>query len=130
MDSLWRHLAASGRCYAYESDERGAKLIAGSPYWRDYTVTTDVELLGRQGDAGVILRSSDEEQGVDSYSGYYVGLRSNDGNLLIGLALHGWIQLAVQPMPGGVHAFHWYHLRASVSGCRITAIAVDAVTGE
>ena len=113
-----------------ESDERGAKLITGSPYWRDYSLTSDVELLGRQGDAGVMLRSSDEEQGVDAYSGYYVGLRSNDGNLLIGLALHGWIQLAVQPMPGGVRPFHWYHLQAIVRGCRITAIAVDASTGE
>jgi signal transduction histidine kinase len=112
-----------------ESDERGAKLVAGSPYWRDFTITSDVELLGRQGDAGVMLRSSDEEQGVDAYSGYYVGLRSNDGNLIIGLALHGWIELAVRPMPGGVRPFHWYHLQATVRGCRITAVATDAIAG-
>ncbi len=112
-----------------ESDERGAKLMTGSPWWNDYTVVTDVELLGEQGDAGVILRGSDEEQGVDSYTGYYVGLRSNDGSLILGLAEHGWIQLAGQPMPGGVHSFHWYHLRATVQGCRITAVATDAATG-
>ncbi len=113
-----------------ESDERGAKLISGSPSWRDYTVSSDIQLLGRQGDAGVILRSSDEEQGVDSYSGYYVGLRRNDGNLIIGMALHGWIELAVQPMPGGIRPFHWYHLQATVRGCRISAVAVDKLTGE
>ena len=112
-----------------ESDERGAKLMTGSPYWTDYTVSTDVELLGEQGDAGVILRGSDEEQGVDSYTGYYAGLRSNDGSLILGYAEHGWIQIAGQPMPGGVQPFHWYHLRASVQGCHLTAIATDAVTG-
>lgn len=113
-----------------ESDERGAKLMTGSPWWSDYTVTTDVELLGEQGDAGVILRGSDEEQGVDAYTGYYVGLRSNDGALVLGLAEHGWIQLAGRPMPGGVHPFHWYHLRATVQGCSVAVTAVDPETGE
>ena len=113
-----------------ESDERGAKLITGSPWWKDYTITTDVELLGEQGDAGVILRGSDEELGVDSYTGYYVGLRSNDGSLIVGLAEHGWLQLAGKAVPRGVHPFHWYRLRATVVGCRIFATAVDSVTGE
>jgi signal transduction histidine kinase len=112
-----------------ESDERGAKLMTGSPRWADYTVSADIELLGDQGDAGVILRGSDEEQGVDSYTGYYAGLRSNDGDLILGYAEHGWIQLAGQPMPGGIQPFHWYHLRASVQGCRFTAVATDSVTG-
>jgi signal transduction histidine kinase len=112
-----------------ESDERGAKLMTGSPWWTDYTVSADIELLGDQGDAGVILRGSDEEQGVDSYTGYYAGLRSNDGNLILGYAEHGWIQLAGQPMPGGVQPFHLYHLRASVQGCRFSAVATDSVTG-
>lgn len=112
-----------------ESDERGAKLMTGSPWWRDYTITTDVELLGQQGDAGVILRGSNEEQGVDSYTGYYVGLRSNDGALIAGLAEHGWLQLAGTPVPGGVIPFHWYRLRATVQGCRISGVAVDSTTG-
>jgi len=113
-----------------ESDERGAKLITGSSWWKDATVTTDVELLGEQGDAGVILRGSDEELGVDSYTGYYVGLRSNDGSLIVGLAEHGWMQLAGKAIPGGVRPFHWYRLRATVVGCRISATALDSVTGE
>jgi Histidine kinase len=113
-----------------ESDERGAKLMTGSFWWRDYTVTTDVELLGQQGDAGVILRGSDEEQGVDSYTGYYVGLRSNDGSLIVGLAQHGWVQLAGTAVPGGVHPFHWYRLRATVQGCRVSGVAVDSESGD
>ena len=113
-----------------ESDERGAKLMTGSSWWKDATITTDVELLGQQGDAGVILRGSDEELGVDSYTGYYVGLRSNDGSLIVGLAEHGWMQLAGKAIAGGVRPFHWYRLRATVVGCRISASAVDSVTGE
>lgn len=123
----WR--AAQG-AMRNESDERGAKLMTGSLSWTDYTVTTDVELLGQQGDAGVILLGSNEEQGVDSYDGYYVGLRSNDGNLIIGLAQYGWLQLAGRPFPGGVRPFHWYRLRASVRDCRVSAVAMDIATGK
>lgn len=112
-----------------DSDERGAKLITGSPRWRDYSFSADVELLGKQGDAGLILRSSDEEQGVDSYRGYYAGLRSNDGNLIIGLADHGWVELATRPMPNGVRAFQWYHLKAVVHGCQIVASAGEIPDG-
>lgn len=112
-----------------DSDERGAKLMTGSPNWKDYSFGADVELLGSPGDAGLILRSSDEEQGVDSYSGYYVGLRSNDGNLIIGFAGHGWVELAVHPMPGGVHALRWYHLKGVVHGCQITAYANEIPDG-
>ena len=112
-----------------DSDERGSKLMTGSPNWQDYSFSADVELLGSPGDAGLILRSSDEEQGVDSYRGYYVGLRNNDGNLIIGLADHGWIELAGAPMPGGVHALRWYHLTGSVHGCQITAYANEIPDG-
>jgi signal transduction histidine kinase len=112
-----------------DSDERGAKLMTGAPDWKDYSFSADVELLGSPGDAGLILRSSDEEQGVDSYRGYYVGLRNNDGNLIIGLANHGWIELAGTPMPGGVHALRWYHLTGAVYGCQITVYANEIPDG-
>jgi hypothetical protein len=48
-----------------DSDERGAKLIAGSNRWRDYSLEADIMLLGRDGDAGLIARSNEEEQGGD-----------------------------------------------------------------
>jgi signal transduction histidine kinase len=112
-----------------DSDERGAKLITGSADWKDYSFSADVQLLGSPGDAGLILRSSDEEQGVDSYRGYYVGLRNNDGNLIIGFADHGWIELAATPMPGGVHALRWYHLTGAIHGCQITAYANEIPDG-
>src|SRR6266568_724953 len=38
-----------------DSNEPGAKLVTGSPYWKDYRLDVDVQLLG-DGDAGAILR--------------------------------------------------------------------------
>src|SRR5580700_2538859 len=58
-----------------DSDERGAKLIVGSPRWRSYAIDADLQLIGG-GDAGLLLRTSNIERGVDSYDGYYAGLRT------------------------------------------------------
>jgi signal transduction histidine kinase len=109
-----------------ESDERGAKLIAGSSRWGDYSVEADIQLLGKDGDAGLIARSSDEENGVDSYSGYYAGLRTHDNTLVLGRADHGWIENQAIPIPGGIHPFQWYHLKLVAVGCEIAASATDS----
>jgi len=112
-----------------DSDERGAKLITGSNRWRDYSLEADIMLLGRDGDAGLVARSSDEEQGVDSYSGYYAGLRNRDNALVMGRADHGWIEARPEPLPGGVRPFHWYHLKLIVVGCEMAASAGDPAIG-
>lgn len=111
-----------------ESDERGAKLISGSNRWSDYSLEADIQLLGNDGDAGLIARSNDEENGVDSYSGYYAGLRNHDHTLVLGRADHGWIENQARPVPGGVHPFHWYHLKLVVVACDIVALAHDPLT--
>lgn len=112
------------------SDERGAKLITGSPRWTDYKLQGDLQLLGHAGDVGVLVRVRDEELGTDSYDGYYVGLRSQDSALVIGRADHGWLEGRPVPMPGGVHASTWYHLTAVAVGCRIGATATNLATGQ
>jgi signal transduction histidine kinase len=116
----------SGGTMRNESDERGAKLVTGSPRWRDYVLESDVQLLGKDGDAGLIARTSDEEEGVDSYSGYYAGLRNHDNTLVIGRADHGWTEAEAVPMPGGVLPFHWYHLKLVVAACNLAVFASDA----
>jgi signal transduction histidine kinase len=108
------------------SNERGAKLITGNLSWTDYSLDADVELLGQSGDAGVIVRSSDEELGVDSYSGYYAGLRTSNNMVVLGRADHGWMEFQVATLPGGIHAFHIYHLHVIAVGCQIAAIASDS----
>ena len=108
-----------------DSDERGAKLLTGSSRWRNYSVEADVMLLGLGGDAGLMLRSSDEEQGVDAYTGYYAGLRTIDSSLVIGRAGHGWVEETDKlNLPGpGVRASEWYHLKLLAFGCRLAATA-------
>ena len=108
-----------------DSDERGAKLLTGSSRWMNYSVEADVMLLGLGGDAGLVLRSSDEEQGVDAYTGYYAGLRTLDNSLVLGRAGHGWVEMnerlnLEQP---GVRAMQWYHLKLLAYGCQLAAMA-------
>ena len=112
-----------------DSDERGAKLLAGSDRWRDYSFSADVRLFRADGDAGLIVRSSDEQLGSNSYSGYYAGLRSHDGRLVLGSANYGWLESQTTPFPGGVKARHWYHLELAAVGCTVAAVAVDLQTG-
>ena len=105
-----------------DSDERGAKLLTGSPYWRNYSVEADVYLLGDSGDAGLIIRSSDEEEGVNAYSGYYAGVRTIDNSLVLGRADHGWMETSRQvPVANGIRPLHWYHLKLLAYDCRIAA---------
>ncbi len=106
-----------------DSDERGAKLMTGSPHWRDYSIEADVMILGAGGDAGIVLRSSDEEQGVDAYSGYYAGLRSLDNTLVLGRAGHGWVEDVLKLKPPNVQISQWFHLKILAYGCQIAATA-------
>ncbi|MGO9491379.1 MAG: histidine kinase [Terracidiphilus sp.] len=102
-----------------DSDERGAKLLTGSPYWHNYVVEADVSLLGN-GDAGLIIRSNDEEEGVNAYTGYYAGVRILDNSLVLGLADHGWMEAKKQvPDAGGIRPLRWYHLKLLAYDCQI-----------
>ena len=119
VGGAWR---LAGGAMHNDSDERGAKMLTGSYRWRDYRLQTDVELLGEGGDAGVLVRSNDEEPGVDAYDGYYVGVRMYDSSLLIGRSDHGWLEAAPVPMPT-LRSHVWYHLEVAVVGCSIAAAA-------
>lgn len=112
------------------SDERGAKLIAGSANWSDYTMQADLEMLGHEGDVGVIVRAGKAERGIDSYNGYYVGLRSLESALVIGRADYGWMEAQPVAMPGGVEPSTWYRVKVVAVGCRIGASATNLQTGQ
>lgn len=111
-----------------DSDERGAKLLTGSSRWSDYSVEADVMLLGLGGDAGLMLRSSDEEPGVDAYTGYYAGLRTIDDSVVIGRAGHEWVEVAQKLMPIHARASQWYHMKLLAFGCQL-AVRV-ALSGD
>ncbi len=127
--SEWKALGGTwelaGGTMRSNSDERGAKLLAGSSEWKDYVIEADVMLLDSNGDAGLIARSGNEEEGVDSYIGYYAGLRVRDNSLVLGRADYGWIENTrqVNPTPHAVQPFRWYHLELLVYECHIVASA-------
>ena len=104
-----------------DSDERGAKLLTGSTRWHNYSIEADVTLLG-QGDAGLIIRSSNEEEGVDAYSGYYSGIRTIDNTLALGRAEHGWREITKKVfLPEGIQPFQRYHLKLLAYDCQIVS---------
>jgi signal transduction histidine kinase len=111
-----------------DSDERGAKILAGSPYWRNYSIEADLMLLGKDGDAGLILRASKEEEGVDSYSGYYTGLRNHDNSLVLGRADHGWMEnrKKIDLTREQIQPFRWYHLKFLAYGCRLISTVTNS----
>ncbi len=112
------------------SDERGAKLLTGSKRWGNYTVHADLELDGEHGDMGLLLRSNDEQRGLDTYDGYYVGLRTVDGTMVVGRSKYQWAEAQPIPMPGGVHASVWYRLYVTAFGCNIAASVQNLQTRE
>ncbi len=102
--------------------ERGSKLITGSSAWGDYTVTADVGFSGDNADMGIIIRTSDEKkEGSDTYNGYYVGIRTLDGTMVIGRSAFVWMEANPVPLPGGVHSLVWYRMRVTAVGCNIAA---------
>lgn len=109
------------------SAERGAKLMSGSPNWTDYSIEGDINLLGRYGDAGFIVRASGEEEGANSYHGYFAGLRNMDGTLVLGRSDFGWSEYPARPIPSGVEPFEWFHLKMIAYGCDI---AVSVITPQ
>lgn len=107
-----------------ESEDRGPKLMSGSLRWENYFVEADVRLLGPYGDAGLILRSHGEEQGVDSYHGYYAGIRNMDNSLILGRADFGWNEYVTQPIFPQVAG--WYHIKLLAYGCSIAASVTNS----
>jgi signal transduction histidine kinase len=112
------------------SYERGAKLLAGSKYWSNYTVNADIWFEGPAADMGVAIRTNDESAGVDSYNGYFVGIRSLDGTLVLGRASYYWREVLPVTVPGGIRPFTWYRLRVTAYGCNIAASVTNLNTRQ
>src|SRR3569833_3942893 len=129
----WQAFGGTWQCadgvLTYNSDERGAKLMTGPAYWTNYSIEADVLLLGQYGDAGLIIRSSDEETGVDAYHGYMAGIRDLDNTLMMGRADYGWKEYAAKRVAPRVFAEHWYHLKFLAFECDF-AVRATAQNGE
>lgn len=106
---------------------RGDMLIAQRSKGTDYSISADIrfDLLFPEtdyGDAGLVIRTTHPEQGVDSYQGYYAGLRPVDQTLVLGRASYDWHQLDVATLVTPISVGDWYHLELAVTGCRVTVM--------
>ena len=113
-----------------ESHERGAKILAGAHEWRDYTLSAEMRFTGDNADMGLAVRVINETKGVDTYDGYYVGLRTLDGTLVIGRSHYGWAEAKPVPLPGGVHSGVWYRMRVTSVGCHMAASVENLETQQ
>ena len=100
------------------SEERGAKLIAHTGEWGDFQIEADLQITEPFAVAGFILRSNSEEEGVDSYHGYFAGVRTMDSSIEFGRADYGWHSMAHASFPKNANPQGWLHLHAVAVGCR------------
>jgi signal transduction histidine kinase len=96
--------------------------LMGSPNWKDYVVTADLQLLG-EGSVGVLARVSDAEIGENSFKGYFLGIRYIDNSLVLGAFDFAYHEAARVVLPDPVLPLRWYHVKLKAEGCRITAYA-------
>lgn len=123
--------AISGRWYEHDgvfsnpNYGRGDMLIAQHSEGGNYSVSAEIrfDLLFPEthyGDAGLVIRASDPEQGVDSYQGYYAGIRPDQQTMILGRAAYGWRQLASVPLASPVSVGTWYRITLSAEVCKLT----------
>lgn len=113
---------------------RGDMLVASHSQGTDYRISADVrfDLLFPEthfGDAGLVIRTTDPEQGVDSYQGYYAGVRPDGQELILGRASFDWHQLKAVHLPAPVSTGVWYHMQLSARGCTISVSMTPASGG-
>lgn len=113
---------------------RGDMLIATHSQGRDYRISAAIrfDLLfpeTQYGDAGLVIRTTDPEQGVDSYQGYYAGLRPVEQTVVLGRASYDWRPLEVIKLASPVSVGGWYRLEISAHGCRLMVTATPEDNG-
>jgi hypothetical protein len=113
---------------------RGDMLIATHSRGGNYRISADIrfDLLfadTHYGDAGLVIRTTDPEPGVDSYQGYYAGLRPDDQSVVLGRASFDWHELRATRLAVPVAVGNWYHLEISADGCHLAVVATPESEG-
>ena len=113
---------------------RGDMLIATHSQGANYKISADIrfDLLftdTHYGDAGLVIRATDPEPGVDSYQGYYAGLRPDDQTVVLGPASFDWHELRVVRLASPIAVGSWYHLEIAANGCHLAVTAAPEAGG-
>jgi len=127
------HWEAHSGVFTNSNYGRGDMLIASHSVGTDYHISADIrfDLLFPEthfGDAGLVIRTTDPEQGVDSYQGYYAGVRADSQELILGRATFDWHQLKAVRLQTPVSVGTWHHMQFSVRGCNIS-VSIAPVSG-
>jgi hypothetical protein len=117
------------------SGGRGDKMVLSSRDWRDFTVQSDIRFDSDSrgmnwGTAGILLRVSNAEYGVDDYNGYYVCVRFDQSELSLVRVTYAWDRVGTATMKRPARTGIWYRLRATVEGCHIDATVREGESGE
>jgi len=111
--------------FSNQNSGRGDMLLV--KHWRagDYRIAADIrfdQLFAdtHYGDAGLVIRTSDPQPGVDSYTGYYAGIRPDDSTIVLGRAAYGWRQLTSLKLTTPVAVGIWYHMEFIAKECNLT----------
>ena len=112
---------------------RGDMLIAQHSHGSNYSISADIrfDLLFPEthyGDAGLVIRTTNPEQGVDSYQGYYAGIRPDQQTIVLGRASYDWHQLKNVRLAAPVAVGEWYHIALTARGCQLV-VTVTPETG-
>ncbi len=107
---------------------RGDMMLIRQPDGNDYSISAQVrfDLLFSEthyGDAGLIIRTSDPQPGVDSYKGYYAGLRPDSQTVVLGRASYQWRLLQEAKLVVPVSSGEWYGLKLAAHGCTLEVTA-------
>lgn len=113
---------------------RGDMLIAQHSQGADYRISAEIrfDLLFPEthyGDAGLVIRTTDPEQGVDSYQGYYAGIRPDNQTVVLGRASYEWIELKTKPLNKPISLGSWYRLELEARACNLTVTVTPADGG-
>lgn len=114
---------------------RGDMIVASRSHGANYRISADIrfDLLFAEthyGDAGLVIRTTDPQPGVDSYQGYYVGLRPDSQTVVLGRASYDWHELRAAALSSPLAVGAWYHLELAADGCNLTVTAVPVGSGS
>ncbi|MCR2808033.1 family 43 glycosylhydrolase [Paenibacillus soyae] len=133
-DNGWTRFEGSWSVASGELSSAGggsfAKTTIGSDLWADYTVESDIKLIGTTGDAGILVRVNNPSNGTvlannpDYVQGYYAFIKPN--GVYLGKMNYGYQALASSTVTLAPSV--WHRMKVVASGTTIRVYVGDMAT--
>ncbi|MEK8128502.1 family 16 glycoside hydrolase [Paenibacillus filicis] len=96
----------------------GYKAVSKDRTFKDFTLSSEISLADRTGDAGLLFRVNSAVPGADNVRGYYAGITaSGSGSLLLGRMNNSWTEL--KRVPVTINPNTAYRLSITATGSQI-----------